>query len=103
MYRRAADISASARAVTVLRTMPLHAPRVQNWIFGRRGFVSRNLSGSRGGNKVTCQQSARANRFRRVRASPREIPRLIVKKKRERPVFSGRMGQLLWRDRFPRR
>jgi len=47
MYRRAADISASARAVTVLRTMPLHAPRVQNWIFGHRDLASRNLSGSR--------------------------------------------------------
>lgn len=66
-----------------LRTMPLHAPRVQNWIFGRRGIASRNLSGTRAvigslANKAPDQSSLPA----------RETPRLIVKKKQERLPIS---------------
>lgn len=69
MYRRAADISASARAVTVLRTMPLHAPRVQNWIFGTYVASSRPViyQGVAAVIGSLSQQNARTNRFRRGR------------------------------------
>lgn len=60
--------------------MPLHAPRVQNWIFGRRGIASRNLSGTRAvigslANKAPDQSFL---------PGAREAARLIVKKEQER-------------------